>query len=1005
MYYHCCASRLGWKPCAVLVFTAVFILRPGFSQPFPNSVTSLENQKPGTTNWKLTNWAPPVGIEGYASLTSVKRGSQIDFLVNTTNSSYVLEVYRVGWYGGAGGRQVFGPVTVPGTVQLSLPPMDTNTGLVECTWTNPYTLYIPANPGDPTDWASGVYLAKITGSEDHYQNHIIFVVRDDDRPADLLAQVSFTTYEAYNVWGGVSLYRSPRRGGRAGYKVSFNRPLVWNGQWAGSGDFFSNTYFHTAGWECNLVRWMEREGYDVSYCSSIDTHTTTNLLWNHKGFISMGHDEYWSYPMRWNVQAARDRGVNLAFLSSNTSYWQVRFEPAADGTPNRTMVCYKSQGDPIFNTPSNYLTTTAYRSLPVPDWESSLLGVCYQSDFLNLDLVVNDPAHWIFANTGLKAGQHLLGLLGYEVDSTNQFSPAGVQVACASPYLYWQGGPTTNLAYSDAASYTAPSGATVFACGSMQWTWGLDDFNVPNLRSSCQNPAVQQVTRNILARMINQPPPSPTLFFRTDVSTAGNWKPSYGVEGQVLPGDATNLPAYATVAVNGAAVTNYLPSSSDTNSLQQSAGPGRQLSGWSSPTNFILDLNLTDGQNHQVALYFWDSTNAGRTQTVDVVDMATSNLLDHRTIAGFTQGQWWVWQVTGHVQFQFTSLTGPDCLLNGLAFGSGSAVQFIGQDTTTQGNWQSLYGEDGACIAGDLSVPPAYGNVVVRNKTLIWSPASSDPRALLPPGTNSGPFAAWIAAGDYATNLDLNLTDTASHQLAVYCVDAEGLGRKQTISLIDPHNNTVLDSQVLTNFTAGTYLVWNVQGSIRLQLQTLCTNTAVLSGIFFGGSALLPPITITSPPNGASFQNPTNIILSANAAPDSAVTRVDFYQNTALIGSASGGPPYSLVWTNAPPGTLSLVARAVSAVVTTNSPPVNISVSPPYGFALAGTALLPDGRFQMSLVGTWGTAVRVDATTSLGPDAFWVPVLTNTSGSNQLQFVLDDPLNFPTRFYRAVTVP
>src|SRR5439155_392050 len=197
---------------------------------------------------------------------------------------------------------------------------------------------------------------------------------------------------------------------KAAAKVSFNRPYLTVPSMVsrGSGEFLAARGL--AGWEYNMVRWLEREGYDVSYCSSVDTHATPGLLSSHKTFISMGHDEYWSYPMRWNVEAARDRGVNLAFLSANVCYWQVRFESSLlDGTPNRTMVCYKSTSDPIFNTSSNYFTTVTFRSALINNWESSLMGVNYAYAVAG-DLTVGDASHWLFSKTGVHNGQVLPGL-------------------------------------------------------------------------------------------------------------------------------------------------------------------------------------------------------------------------------------------------------------------------------------------------------------------------------------------------------------------------------------------------------------------------------------------------------------------------------------------------------------------------------------------------------------------------------------------------------------------
>jgi hypothetical protein len=903
------------------------------SQPFTNSAIVLENQKPGTMAWLLANPAVPGQIEGYASLTSVNRGGQINLLVNTTNSTYAIEVYRIGWYGGAGGRQVFGPVTVPGTAQ-AIPPMAPFTRLVECNWTNPYTLAIPAMPNDPTDWASGVYLAKLTGTQDGAQSYIIFAVRDDARPTDLLLQLSFNTYQAYNNWGGASLYDYNSKSGRAA-KVSFNRPFAsLSPYWQGSGEFFFGSN-GSAAWECNLVRWIEREGYDVSYCTSVDTHAL--LLTNHRGFITMGHDEYWSYPMRWNVQAERDRGMNLGFFSADTAYWQVRFEPSTvDGTPNRNLVCYKSTADPVFNTPSNYLTTVGFRSFPVLNCESSLVGVSFIYAGPRTDMMINDPTHWIFAKTGLQAGQRLLGLLGSEADSTNGFSPAGIQIACASPYLDVQDQPKApTLGYSQAATYNAPRGATVFASGSMAWSWGLDDFNAPSLRLAYQNASVQQITRNILAQLRNQPPPSATLFFRTDLDSRGNWKPRYGIEGYVLPTDSTNLPAFATLSGNGATVISYLTSSSDPNSLQQSRDGGRVLSGWSSPTNFTMDLNLSDGQNHEVAFYFWDWNNAGRVQRVDLVDATTANLLDRRTVAAFTNGQWWVWQVNGHVQFQITNLAGPDCLANALTLGSGAAAQFVGQDAVTQGNWPPFYGSDGAYIAGDAPIPPAYGTMTIGDtrKLTTWSLATTDPRAPVPPGATNCVFAAWGATGNSFNTFDLYLTDNAWHQLAVYCVDTEQLGRNQELSLVDTANNTLLDTRTLTDFGNGKYLVWNIRGRMRLRLLPLGGPPAALSGIFLGPPNLPPTVALTNPLNLQVFGLPTNIVLTAAAADsDDGVAQVSFYANGGWLGTATSAP-FTLTWTNATVGQYSLTAIALdSRMAAATSLPVTITVAAPANY-------------------------------------------------------------------------
>jgi Bacterial Ig domain len=927
-----CRLRLAvskWLGQTLLPFYLVIIsvTDSAFAQPFTNTVVYQENQKSGTTDWLLTSPATRGEIEGFASLTSVNRGGQIDLLVNTTNSAFVLDVFRIGWYGGAGARRVLGPLTVPGTVQ-AIPPMDPVTGLVECNWTNPYTLSIPATSGDPTDWASGVYVAKLTGQEDGKQTYIIFAVRDDDRASGLLAQMSVTTYQAYNTWGGASLYtaNNPTRPLLKAVKVSFNRPYVAQtnfpaAYWNGSGEFFGKG--GGTGWEANLVRWLEREGYDVSYCTSLDTHSNSNLLSNHKAFIAMGHDEYWSYPMRWNIQAARDSGVNLAFLSSNTSWWQVRFEPStSDGAPARTMVCYKSTHDPVFDTSSNYLTTVNFISYPVLDSPASLIGMAFQDAGLNGDLVVSDPAHWLFANTAVTVGQHLNGLLGYEVDGTNIFSPPGTWVACASPYQIYE----NPIQYSHAASYRAPSGATVFASGSMEWSWGLDDLNVPRNRNSCENPAVQHMTRNLMAQMLNAPVPTATFFFRMDPLSLGSWKPNYGIDGVILPDDATNLPPYATMSFTGADTATWLASSSDRNCLQRSGSAGQYLAGWSSPTNFSLELELSDNQNHDVAFYVWDWDHAGRSQLVEVVDAVSNTLLDRRTLDGFTNGQWWVWQVHGHVQFRFTNLAGPDCLLSAIAFGGGAQTAFVGEDAVTKGNWKPYYGSDGQYLAGGAQHAPAYGRAFGFGEVFTnWNTTVWDPRPLASYAATSRQFTAWNG-GDVM----LEVADNAWHQLAIYCVDGDRLERKQCITVVDASNNNVLDSRELSNFGDGRYLVWNFRGSIRLKAQRLSLASAAISGIFFGPPNSPPSVALTSPTNLQTCYLTGNIVLAADAAdPDGSVDHVDFYADDKLLGAATNAP-FSFTWTNAQVGEPTLRCVAMDdRMAAATSAPVTLFINPP----------------------------------------------------------------------------
>lgn len=462
------------------LFLADSYTKSGFAQT-PN-ITVLENLKPGTTDWLPDNPARNREIEGYASRTSVNRGGAINFYISCVEPVYTIEIFRLGWYGGTGARRVSGPVNGIGTRQ-TMPKAQSGTGLIECNWRTSYSLSIP-NSTDPTDWCSGIYLVKLTARNSKLESYIPFVVRDDKRPASLLFQQSVTTYQAYNNWGGKSLYYYNSNGAPA-YKVSFNRPYA---EGYGTGD--------ALGWELNMLRFLEREGYDVTYCTNIDTHEQPNLLRSHKAFLSVGHDEYWSWQMRQNVTAARDNAVNLGFFSANSCYWQIRLEPGGKTlSPNRTMVCYKDDfvRDPVFNDAQNrHLTSTLWRNDPVNLPEDALIGVMYEYNPVQADIVIENADYWVFNGTGLSNGGRLPGLLGYEVDRIYGNAPGNLVSLASSPYQT-----DTGTHFSNMTLYYW-MGAMVFATGSIQWAWGLDSYGAGSEHPNYVHPAAQQITRNIL---------------------------------------------------------------------------------------------------------------------------------------------------------------------------------------------------------------------------------------------------------------------------------------------------------------------------------------------------------------------------------------------------------------------------------------------------------------------------------------------------------------------------
>jgi hypothetical protein len=460
----------------------------------------VENQKQGSTGWRLERAGFAVAndtakqIKGYASRTSVGKGGSITFHVTVRPAqSYTIDIYRIGWYQGRGGRLMRHVGPLRGSRQPSCP-ADSTSGLIECDWSPSYALRVPKA------WTTGVYLALLTNAR-RFQNYVVFVVRDDRRVADLLYQQSVTTYQAYNNYpndertgkslydegGGRSYGQDTVAGAKRAVRVSFDRPYKDDG----GGQFLV--------WEYYLVRWLERSGYDVSYTTDIDTHENPQRLLSYRGFLAVGHDEYWSKEMYDGVDAARNAGVNLAFLGANIDYWQIRFEPSPlTGAANRTIVCYKKRPlDPV----QGPTTTVTWESSYLNRSEQRLIGVQSTTYILpdspHFPYVVTDSEHWIFAGTGFADGASVPGIVGYETDRFSpeygepEAVPGTYTLLSRSPIVDWSGASD----YSNSSIYQAPSGAWVFAAGTIAWSWGL-------AKPGVANPRIQRMTANLLDRFV-----------------------------------------------------------------------------------------------------------------------------------------------------------------------------------------------------------------------------------------------------------------------------------------------------------------------------------------------------------------------------------------------------------------------------------------------------------------------------------------------------------------------
>jgi hypothetical protein len=484
--------------------------------PLVNPV-ACENSKPGNpgSEWQVNGAGDP-SIQGYATDMSVNQGERVRFKVKTNASNYTINIFRLGYYQGLGARKV-STVMPSASLPQSQPVCLTNasTGLIDCgNWAESASWQVPA------DAVSGIYVAHLRRGDTGGESQIVFVVRDDDSSSDVFFQTSDATWQAYNAYGGNSLYTgSPA--GRA-YKVSYNRPFL-------DRDGSAHSYLYSA--EYPMLRWLEANGYDVSYTTNVDSERRGTEIREHRVFLSVGHDEYWSAGIRANVEAALASGVNLAFFSGNEVFWKTRWESSIDGssTPNRTLVCYKETLANAKIDPSPVWTGTWRdpRFSPPADGgraENALTGTLfmvngYREDAITVPAEFRDLRIWRnTAVASLAPGSVATfpdGTLGYEWDEDvqNATRPPGLLRLSSTtlnvPAKLQDNGSTyaAGTAIHALTMYRAHSGALVFGAGTLQWSWGLDDEHdvVSGTPPRPPSTTMRQATVNLLADMNAQP--------------------------------------------------------------------------------------------------------------------------------------------------------------------------------------------------------------------------------------------------------------------------------------------------------------------------------------------------------------------------------------------------------------------------------------------------------------------------------------------------------------------
>lgn len=404
-------------------------------------------------------------VEGYTSTASVAPGDTLELHVATTPArSYRVEIFRIGWYGSAGGGLVGCIPACDGSVagaSRRLPRPDDRTGEANASW--PVTDRITVGP----DWRSGFYVAKLVlvdGPEAGRGARVPFVVRAaaTARPSRVLVVEPVNTWQAYNDWAGRSLYTDPK----PAVRVSFDRPYAPG---------LDKPYL-----DWPLLRFLDRYRYDVSYTTDADIDADPGQLRGHRLVIVPAHSEYWTKAMRDGFEAARAAGVNLAFLGGNTAYWQIRYA----GPGRRALVEFRSaERDPSSKRSTQ---TVRWRDAPVSRPECTLLGVQWQGadrvsdpgphDYRVTAAAAGDP--WL-RGTGLVPGSVLRGAVDYEWDAVEpacKVPPVTVLFHYAGKKTPHPAGVYTSSFHStdaDAVRYVAPSGAVVFSAGSIDFRWLL----------------------------------------------------------------------------------------------------------------------------------------------------------------------------------------------------------------------------------------------------------------------------------------------------------------------------------------------------------------------------------------------------------------------------------------------------------------------------------------------------------------------------------------------------
>lgn len=480
-----------------------------------------ENERPGTSSWRLRGDTNTTLLQGFANLTYAADGQDVTLRVNAAVPSYRVVAYRMGWYQGLGAREVWSSPLERGTAQPACT-VDPSTNMVSCAnWSASLTVHLTSAfvPGD--------YLFKLVGGP-RVASYVPLTIWDPTSTATYVIMNRSLVEQGWNTYGGYSYYAGvgPCILDTATYPpcnrarvVSFDRPYDTG---AGASDFLTNEY--------PLVELAEKEGLDVTYITDVTLDEHPSLLLAHRALLSLDHDESWTYAERVAVQSAVAHGVNVAYFGAAAMVRHVRLEPSPLG-PDREEVDYRDAAeDPLNGVGSPLQVTGNTWEDPPADWSPlPQIGEEYSGYLtpgVTAPMVVTDASSWLFAHTGLHDGSSLAGVIASDFDHVipSSLTPADLEVLSHSPIPVDEatvsGGEWGGYSYADTVYFTdATSQAGVFDSGNNVWIGDLRPCSPPT--AGCATNEMITMTNNVLR-----------LFGR---GPAGRYEPAHSNLAEVSP--------------------------------------------------------------------------------------------------------------------------------------------------------------------------------------------------------------------------------------------------------------------------------------------------------------------------------------------------------------------------------------------------------------------------------------------------------------------------------------